>query len=177
MHHEYQTFSHFTGTHNRTLELGPIAVLIAVRGVENAFLKEETVSVQVAELEKKHSRRSRIRIRHVYENKQVQASRAFECFSMISSAINQDPHLLTKHNGQRLRATENCYGPRGSTASHSAIGRITTLGMWRLHEGTRVNCQKKCDDLNDCTAITLSELDVKGFGQCYRKTNIVLSVM
>ena len=60
------------------------------------------------------------------------------------------------------------------------LGPVTVRTIWNHHpqHGGYMNlesCQKKCDDLNDCTAITMSELDGKGFGQCYRKTNIVLS--
>ena len=148
-------------------------MLIAVRGVENAFLKEETISVQVAESGKETFETvSDSNQTHVYfENDQDKTSVRM----LLDDFLCDQPGSSSPHNTQWTKAEgENCYGPRGSTASHGADDLESppsaSCGYMNLE-----SCQKKCDDLNDCTAITMSELDGKGFGQCYRKTNIVLS--
>jgi hypothetical protein len=150
----------------------PITVMIAVRGAAGVFCKEDNygegyMTLDEAGHENWNSGSGTSQGRISYDGNSQ---------GKISFLLNE---LLCKPPGPWGNSTqwseargENCYGPRGSAPAHGATDLEnppdSSCGSMSLEE-----CQKKCMELEGCTAVTVSPTS-DGKVNCYRKADIVL---
>jgi hypothetical protein len=151
----------------------PITVLIAVRGIEGAsLLEEKNVIVQVEESGKETfqtvlaSNQSRVYFANDESKARVQ--------TLLDNLLCDQPGSPSSTQWT-LAKGENCYGDRdGSGVSHGATDLESPPSASCGHMNP-TSCQQRCLDMDNCTAVTMGTLDRNGEGECYRKTNIVLS--
>eukprot|EP00039_Didymoeca_costata_P014589 m.237248 g.237248 ORF g.237248 m.237248 type:complete len:515 (+) comp16055_c1_seq3:155-1699(+) len=149
----------------------PITVMMAVRGVEGIYCKEQDVGgfMKVAESgeETWNPGTGHNQSRAAYASADSQA--------LISFKLNE---LLCKPPGPWSNTSwvqaqgANCYGPRGDNPAHGATDLehppSASAGVMSLSA-----CKQKCLDLPGCTGITTTSAP-NGLVSCYRKSDLVL---